>query len=117
MLGGAILGHLDDDAPHLEVAQRLARVEAKERHPRVAAHVPLLGEAAHRVEADALAVEVAPDDRCLRVAVLGDSRQGDDRRPLHEVVVRCGDRVASVVANQPDRSHQALLSGADEALG
>ena len=53
-------------AADLEVAQRLAGVVAEQRHSRVAAHVPLLAEAPHRVDAHERAVEVAPHDRRLR---------------------------------------------------
>jgi hypothetical protein len=40
---------------------------AEERDPRIAAHIPLLAEATHRVSPHALAVEVAPHDRGLRI--------------------------------------------------
>src|SRR6266542_705775 len=62
VLERARLGHLDDRSADLEIAERLAWVVAEERDPRVAAHVPLLGEAAHRVDPHVLAVEVAPHD-------------------------------------------------------
>ena len=96
-----VLGHLDDRAADLEVAQGLARVVAQERDLRVAAHVPLLLEAAHRVDPDVRAVEVAPHDRGLRVPVGHHRREGGDRRALDEVPMGLRDRV-TVALEKPD---------------
>ena len=112
MLDRARLGHLDDRAADLEVAERLARVVAEERDPRIAAHVPLLGEAAHRVDPDALAVEVAPHDRGLRIAVRHDRGQGGDRRAFDQVAVGRRDLVGGVIAEQADGSHCPSLGAA-----
>ena len=91
---------VDDRAPDLEVAERLPRVVAEERDPRIAAHVPLLREAAHRVDPDALAVEVAPHDRGLRIAVRHDRGQDGDRRAFDQVAVGRGDLVGGVIAGR-----------------
>jgi hypothetical protein len=109
VLGRARLGHLDDRAPDLEVAEGLARVVAEERDPRIAAHVPLLGEATHRVDPHALAVEIAPHDRGLRMAIGHDRGEGGDRRALDEVAVGRRDLVGRVIAEQADGSRRRHL--------
>lgn len=86
-------------------AQRLAWVVAQDRDPRVTTHVPLLGEAAHRVDPHPLAVEVAPHGRGLWVAVRTDGRKGGDRRALDQVAVGRRDLIPSVAPNQADRGH------------
>jgi hypothetical protein len=90
----------------LWVSQGPARVVAEERDQRIAAHVPLLGEATHRVDLHALAVEVAPHDRCLRITVGHDRGEDGDQRALDQVAVRRRDLVGRVIAEQADGSHR-----------
>src|SRR5215208_2542255 len=104
---GAFLRHVDDRAADLEVSKGLARVVAEEVYPGIAAHVPLLGEAAHRVDADAFAVEVAPHHRRLRISVERHRRQGGHRRTVDKVPMRRGDLVRLTVADKTDRSHES----------
>jgi len=87
VLGRACLGHLGDHAADLEVAKGLARILAQERDSPVAAHVPLFGEAAHGVDPQALAVEVAPHDRRLRVPARCDRGERGYWRALGQVAV------------------------------
>ena len=79
-----------DHAADLEVAKGLARVVAQEHDSPVAAHVPLLGEAAHGVDPQALAVEVAPHDRRLRVPARCDRGERAYWRALGQVAVGRG---------------------------
>ena len=60
VLERALLAHRNDGPADLEVAQRRERVVAQQGHARVAAHVPLLPEAAHGVDPDVAAVVIAP---------------------------------------------------------
>jgi hypothetical protein len=106
VLGRARLGHLNGRTADLEIAQGPTRVVTQERDPRIAAHVPLLGEAAHRVDAHALALEVAPHDRCLRITVGHDRGEDGDQRALDQVAVRRRDLVGRVIAEQADGSHR-----------
>jgi len=108
MLGRACLGHLGNHAADLKVAKGLARVIAQERDPPVAAHVPLLGEAAHRVDPHALAVEVAPHDRRLRIPVPRDRSERGYWRALGQVAVGRRDLVRRMIAEQADGSHRLL---------
>jgi hypothetical protein len=93
VLGRARLGHLDDHSADLEVPQGPAWVVAQECDAGVAAHVPLLGEAAHRVDPQALTVEVAPHDRRLRVPIRCDRGERGYRRALGQIAVGRRDLV------------------------
>ncbi len=110
MLGRACLGHLGNHAADLKVAKGLARVIAQERDPPVAAHVPLLGEAAHRVDPQALAIEVAPHDRRLRIPARCDRGERGYERALGQVAVGRRDLDRRMLAAPADGSHRLLTS-------
>jgi hypothetical protein len=58
-----------------------------QRDPRVAAHVPFFGEAAHGVDPQVLTVEVAPYDRRLRVPAWRYRGERGHGRALGQVTV------------------------------
>jgi hypothetical protein len=111
VLGRARLGQLDDPAADLEVAVGLVGVVAQQGDPRVMAHVALFGEAAHGVDPQALAVDVAPHHRGLRMPLGGDGGQGGHRWALGQVAVGRRDLVGRMIVAQADGWHRSHLPG------
>ena len=88
MLHGAIFGHLYHLAAHFDGTQRLARVIAQQRHFGIEPHIFLFAKAAHGIDHHIGAIEVAPYDSCLWLAVRHDGGQSRNTRTIEQIKVR-----------------------------
>src|SRR5512145_455773 len=89
---GALLRHLDDTSPDLEVAVRIVGVLHGERDRRIALEVPVLHPSPGGVEPNVDAVVVHPDRGHLRRAVAADGRDVSERLLAEEVTMALGNR-------------------------